>query len=251
MGVCRGSSDRPAGRLSRTCGALKSRAFSRRRTFSEQSFHTPSARALLSLAWTRESRQREVHPGFVHRSHGERCALRSLPSTGRRQLGHPWPSGPLPDGNRPEETPAGTRARCARAERRHTDVPSRGPEGGLRTRRADDGMDAGGRATQGAVAGSPQSVWPGWPSLWLHFSDSGHPALRPPGQLRCSRRSCGAVATQEKVTRAPEACESSVLTMAEDAIKLALKGGPKRLGTYPCPRAGTGAPQTCESFGAK
>jgi hypothetical protein len=39
----------------------------------------------------RESRQREVHPGFVHRSHGERCALRSLPSTGRRQLGHPWP----------------------------------------------------------------------------------------------------------------------------------------------------------------
>ena len=199
----------------------------------------------------RESRQREVHPGFVHRSHGERCALRSLPSTGRRQLGHPWPSGPLPDGNRPEETPAGTRARCARAERRHTDVPSRGPEGGLRTRRADDGMDAGGRATQGAVAGSPQSVWPGWPSLWLHFSDSGHPALRPPGQLRCSRRSCGAVATQEKVTRAPEACESSVLTMAEDAIKLALKGGPKRLGTYPCPRAGTGAPQACESFGAK
>jgi hypothetical protein len=179
------------------------------------------------------------------------------PTTGRKLLlhflhsGHPWPSGPLPDGNRPEETPAGTRARCARAERRHTDVPSRGPEGGLRTRRAGDGMDAGGRATQGAVAGSPQSVWPGWPSLWLHFSDSGHPALRPLGQLRCSRRSCGAVATQEKVTRAPEACESSVLTMAEDAIKLALKGGPKRLGTYPCPRAGTGAPQTCESFGAK
>jgi len=53
----------------------------------------------------------------------------------------------------------------------------------------------------------------GGPSLY-----SGHPALRPSGQLRCSRRSCGAVvtlllATQEKVTRAPKEGESSVLTV--------------------------------------
>ena len=47
------------------------------------------------------------------------------------------------------------------------------------------------------------------------FSDSGHPALRPSGQLRCSRRSCGAVSTQEKVGRAPKACESSLLEVSE------------------------------------
>ena len=47
------------------------------------------------------------------------------------------------------------------------------------------------------------------------FSDSGHPALRPSGQLRCSRRSCGAVSTQEKVGRAPKACESSLLEVSQ------------------------------------
>jgi len=31
--------------------------------------------------------------------------------------------------------------------------------------------------------------------------DSGHPALRPAGQLRCSRRSCGAVRAQREVTK--------------------------------------------------
>ncbi|MCB1575125.1 MAG: hypothetical protein KDI80_14205, partial [Xanthomonadales bacterium] len=41
-----------------------------------------------------------------------------------------------------------------------------------------------------------------------YFLDSGLPALRPAGQLRCSRRSCGAVATQEKVGRSPKASES-------------------------------------------
>ena len=33
------------------------------------------------------------------------------------------------------------------------------------------------------------------------FCDSGHPALRPSGRLRRSRRSCGAVLVQEKVTK--------------------------------------------------
>jgi hypothetical protein len=39
--------------------------------------------------------------------------------------------------------------------------------------------------------------------LLVTFLDSAHPALRPSGRLRRSRRSCGAVATQRKVTRSP------------------------------------------------
>ncbi|SFN30336.1 hypothetical protein SAMN05216289_1131, partial [Dokdonella immobilis] len=41
-----------------------------------------------------------------------------------------------------------------------------------------------------------------------YFLDFGLPALRPSGQLRRSRRSCGAVSTQRKVTRSPKASES-------------------------------------------
>jgi hypothetical protein len=44
------------------------------------------------------------------------------------------------------------------------------------------------------------------------FCNSGHPALRPSGQLRCSRRSCGAVRAQEKVTKekgTPQAARSA------------------------------------------
>ena len=41
----------------------------------------------------------------------------------------------------------------------------------------------------------------GHPGRRVTFCDSGHPALRPSGRLRRSRRSCGAVLVQEKVTK--------------------------------------------------
>ena len=65
--------------------------------------------------------------------------------------------GPLPVGGRLEEKPAGTRARCARVFRQHTDVLSKNPASRTRTRRA----------------GCPESGWPGVAfllvtSLWPH-----------------------------------------------------------------------------------
>jgi hypothetical protein len=95
-------SDTSSKRLSHALGHFQQRAFTRLRRapyFLLRGHCAAGAARTAELArraegrmpGVRESRQREVHPGFVHRSHGERCALRSLPSTGRRQLGHPWP----------------------------------------------------------------------------------------------------------------------------------------------------------------
>jgi hypothetical protein len=44
--------------------------------------------------------------------------------------------------------------------------------------------------------------------LLVTFLDSGHPALRPSGRLRRSRRSCGAVDKQRKVTRPLQRAEA-------------------------------------------
>ena len=62
--------------------------------------------------------------------------------------------GPLPVGGRLEDQPEGTRARCARVFRQHTDVLSKNPASRTRTRRA----------------GCPESDWPGVAFSLVTFS---------------------------------------------------------------------------------
>jgi hypothetical protein len=134
---------------------------------------------------------------------------------------------------------AQARAWMPEVEQRMEQLPDARSMGSPRTRRgcAGDCMDAEGRATQEQLP----KLSEGWPTRcgpvrcqsrdglsanpgaasrtrstgtvrrarvsgalsFGYFSLRRAPALRPSGQLRCSRRSCGAVSTQRKVTRSP------------------------------------------------
>ena len=97
--------------------------------------------------------------GFMHESvHPCTASLRSFADieTLRGSKRHEQPllrqdaaqMGPLWRGERAEEKPEGWRAGCAPVRCAHMDVRSANPVARSRTRRAGDGMDAGGRATQ-------------------------------------------------------------------------------------------------------
>ena len=56
------------------------------------------------------------------------------------------------------------------------------------------------------------------------FLDSGHPALRPSGQLRCSRRSCGAVLVQRKGTKRKDTPSGPVSGLLPADCAIGLRG---------------------------
>jgi hypothetical protein len=171
----------------------------------EQSFHSPSASALLSLAWPRESRQREghltlapcaqslcsryarqlrgsltVHPWTgIELAHIVWAILRTIPTQPRRDRGGPLSAHRARQSEEQSQSvrePAPSWLRTMRsrwgpyaaAQRRR-----RGPKGGSQERepvgcQSMDGLsDNPGAAARSRRAGCPETAVSGWPSLGL------------------------------------------------------------------------------------
>jgi hypothetical protein len=172
---------------------------------SQEGFHSPPASALLSLAWPRESRQREGHPTlapcaqslcsrFARRLRGSLTVhpwtgielahivwaiLRTFPAQPRRDRGDPLSAHRARQSEEQSQSvrePAPSWLRTMRsrwgpyaaAQRRR-----RGPKGGSQGRepvgcQSMDGLsDNPGAAARSRRAGCPETAVSGWPSLWL------------------------------------------------------------------------------------
>jgi hypothetical protein len=157
----------------------------------------------------------------------------------REQLPDAQLMGPLCSGNVTEAT-----AWMQEVEQRRSscrDCPQGGRQGIAPSSTPVQGWTVGEPPESRCVVGGQEARRPlyrGGLSLG-YFSLRRAPALRPAGQLRCSRRSCGAVATQREVTRSPTASESPAWCCTLPSLGGAQ--GEWMLAGFPveCPRSGS------------